>query len=145
MKKLGVVPGKAAKHEKMGKKFTKTIFGTYSRKTGKFWNETFFTGRCPGTVLLKQVISSFNSDPSTFDHGRFLAKNNLNRAKSNRIFLGKKRRDRDFIWQYLDSPMAKGFLVTFLLFLISAILRKKRGSMLSQKCKFWVYPVFLKM
>ena len=31
----------------------KTTFGTYSRKTGKFWNQTFYTGTCPIIVRLQ--------------------------------------------------------------------------------------------
>ena len=31
----------------------KKAFGTYSRKTGKFWDQTFLTGTCPRIVRLQ--------------------------------------------------------------------------------------------
>ena len=52
-------------------------------------------------------MSYFDSGPLTCDHSPFLAKNNQNRAKSDRIFPEKLRGDRALILQYLDSPMAE--------------------------------------
>ena len=78
----------------------------------------FLTERCPGTVLVKKAFSNFGYDPVTFDLGRFSAKNSQNEAKNNRIFHGMARRDRALALRYLDSPMAKFFLIKHKFFLI---------------------------
>ena len=46
----------------------------------------------------------------------FLAKNSTNSAKSNRIFPGKRTRDRALILTYLDSSMAEGYLDYYVFF-----------------------------
>ena len=76
----------------------------------------FLTGRCPGTVLVKKAFSYFGYDPVTFDLGRFSAKNSQNEAKNNRIFPGMARRGRTLALRYLDSPMAKFFLIKYKFF-----------------------------
>ena len=46
---------------------------------------------------MKQYLSNFDSTPLTFDPALFPGKNIPNIAKSNRIFPGKGRGDKDFI------------------------------------------------
>ena len=58
---------------------------------------------------MKQFLSDFDSVPLTFDPALFPGKNIANIAKSNRIFPGKGRGDKDFILIYLDSSMAEVF------------------------------------
>ena len=54
-------------------------------------------------------MSNFDSTPLTCDPALFLCKNIQNIAKSNGIFPGKGRRDKDFILTYLDSSVALKF------------------------------------
>ena len=58
---------------------------------------------------MKQYLSNFDSDPLTCDPALFPGKNIANIAKSNRIFPGKVREDKDFILRYLDSSMVEDF------------------------------------
>ena len=46
---------------------------------------------------MKQYLSNFDSTPLTFDPALFPGKNVPSIAKSNRIFPGKGRGDKDFI------------------------------------------------
>ena len=49
-KKMGVVPGKAAKLENVGKNFKKTSFGTERLKMGKWRDQTLCIFETPGFV-----------------------------------------------------------------------------------------------
>ena len=75
-----------------------------------------FTGTYPGAVLVKHALSNFDSEPLILDPGRFRSKNSQNRAKRKSIFPGKAREDRILILRYLDSPMAKVFPKSYLIF-----------------------------
>ena len=50
-KKLDVVPRKAAKFEKVVRNKKNTTFGTYSCKTGKCWDQTFFDWNMPSNCV----------------------------------------------------------------------------------------------
>ena len=99
----------------------------YSRKTGKRVNQLFFTGSSPGIMRMKYYLSNFDCTTLTFGSALFPDKNILNIAKSNRIFPGKGRGDKDFILTYLDSSTAESFPHYRLFFSILAIFRRKRG------------------
>ena len=75
-------------------------------QNSKVLEPNVFTGRCPGTVLVKWPFSDFDPDPLTFGFGGFPARNSQNMEKSNRISPGKTRGERALILQYLDNPMA---------------------------------------
>ena len=66
-----MVPGKAAKLEKVVQNRKNTTFGTYSHKTGKRWDKTFLTGTCPGMVLVTWAGLDFHWDPLTLDPAPF--------------------------------------------------------------------------
>ena len=78
-------------------------------------------------------MSNFDSVPLTFDPALFPDKNIANIAKSNRIFPGKGRGDKDFILIYLDSSMAEVFPHYCLFFFILAIFMRKRGVKVGSK------------
>ena len=85
---------------------------------------------------MKLDLSNFDSDPLNCDLALFPAKNNTNRAKSNRIFPRIKEEDRNLILTYLNSLMAE-------VFPSMPSLGGNRRSKL-QKCKLWVLPLFHK-
>ena len=114
-----MVPRFAAKLERVCQNLKKTTFVIYSRRTGKRWDQHFLTEICPGNVLVGWAELHFDSDPLTLDHARFFTKKSQNRAKSNPIFHLKGRGDTAWIFQFLDSPMAKLSLYRYLFFLIS--------------------------
>ena len=64
---MGEVPIKTAKLENLVRVFSEVTFASYSCKTGKCWNQIFFTGKCPGTEWVKYDMSNFDSDPMTCD------------------------------------------------------------------------------
>ena len=76
---------------------------------------------------MKYYLSNFDSTTLSFGSALFPDKNILNIAKSNRIFPGKGRGDKDFILTYLDSSTSELFPHYCLFFSILAIFRRKRG------------------
>ena len=78
-------------------------------------------------------MSNFDSTPLFCDPALFPGKNIQNIAKSNHIFPGKGRGDKDFISTYLDSSMAKVSPHYCLFFSILAIFRRKRGVKVGPK------------
>ena len=128
-----MVPRKPAKFEYPGETFSEMSFVIYSRKTGKYLNQNFFTGSWPGIVWTKNICQILIQPLLTFDPALFPGKNIPNIAKSNRIFPGKGRWDKDFILTYLDSPMAEVFPHYCLFFSILAIFRRKRGVIVAPK------------
>ena len=117
---MGAVPRNAAKLENFVRVFSEVTFASYSCKTGKCWNQIFFTGRRPGAAQVKQDIPNFDSDPLTCD----TSPNNLTLL-------------------YLDSPMAKVFSATISIWFDFAHLRGKTGGQSwTKKCKFWVGVTF---
>ena len=76
---------------------------------------------------MKKYFLNFNSTPLTSDSALFPGKNIPNIAKSNGIFPGKGRGDKDFILTYLGSLTAEVFLHHCLFFSILTIFRRKRG------------------
>ena len=74
IKNLRMVPRKAAKLENSAENFIKMTFVIYSHKTGKFWKQNVFTGRCPGIARLQNNMWNFNSDIWTCHHAPFFAK-----------------------------------------------------------------------
>ena len=117
---MGAVPRNAAKLENFVRVFSEVTFASYSCKTGKCWNQIFFTGRRPGVAQVKQDMSNFDSDPLTCD----TSPNNLTLL-------------------YLDSPMAKVFSATISIWFDFAHLQGKTGGQSwTKKCKFWVGVTF---
>ena len=86
--------GEAAKLKNPVKMFLKCPL--YSCRTGKCLNKHFFTNL------------HFDSNTLIFDPTLFPGKNSPNIAKSDPVFSGKGRGDRDLILIYLDSPMVEG-------------------------------------
>ena len=82
---------------------------------------------------MKYYLSNFDSTTLSFGSALFPDKNILNIAKSNRIFPGKGRGDKDFILTYLDSSMTDVFPQYCLFFSILTILRRKRGVKVGPK------------
>ena len=87
-----------------------------SRKTEKYLNQTFFAGSwqesCEWNSIYQiLILPSLNCYPAIFP-----GKNIPNIAKSNHIFPGKGRGDKEFILTYLDSSMAEVFLHYCLIF-----------------------------
>ena len=109
------------------KVFSEMSFVIYSRKTRKYLNQNFFTESLPEMVRMKNYWSNFG-------------KNIINIAKSNHIFPGKGREDKDFILTYLDSSMADVFLPVLLIFSILAFSARKQGRKLDQNCQLLVLP-----
>ena len=66
-----MVPGKAAKLQRVGSNLKKTTFVIYSRKTGNSWDKTFLSGTCTGIVLVTWAGLDFEWDPLTLDHAPF--------------------------------------------------------------------------
>ena len=108
-------------------------FVIYSRKTGKYLNQNFFTGSWTRIVYMKKYLSNFDSNPLTCDPALFPVKNIPNIAKSNRIFPEKGRADKNFILTYLDSSVAEVFPKYCLFFSILATFRRKRGVRVGPK------------
>ena len=75
---------------------------------------------------MKQHLSNFDSAPLTCDPTVSSGKIIPNIAKSDRIFPGKGREDKDFILTCMDSSMAEVFPHCCLFFSILTIFRKKR-------------------
>ena len=108
-------------------------FVIYSRKTGKYLNQNFFTGSWPRIVWMKWYLPSFDITSLTCDPTVFPGKIIPNIAKNNRIFPGKERGDKDFILTNLNSSMAEFFLHYCLFFFILTIFRSKRGLKVGSK------------
>ena len=83
---------------------------------------------------MKQYLSNFDSTHLTCDHDLFPRENIKNIAKSNRIFPGKGRDDKDFILTYLDSSVAEVLPHCCLFFRFWPSSRGKEGSRLDQRC-----------
>ena len=96
-KEFGRGAGRSSRTEK---NLQKRSLAPIAAKLESARTKLFLTGRCLGTVLLKQ--SSSRSWPVSCQKSQ-------NRAKSNQIFPGKARGDRASILRYLDSPIAKVF------------------------------------
>ena len=107
------------------------FFGTYSHKTAKYWNQTFFEQSGPGIVKCQILIPTI--ERVTTPH--FLQKG-AEVAKGYCIFSGKGRGDRALLFPAFPFlfPMAEVFFFDF------GHLRKRgRGSNLDQKFTFWVF------
>ena len=65
---------------------------------------------------MKLDLSNFDPDPLNCDLALFPAKNNTNRAKSNRIFPRIKEEDRNLILTYLNNLMAEVFPSKYAIF-----------------------------
>ena len=76
---------------------------------------------------MKKHLWNFDSTSLTCDPALFPGTNIPNIAKSNPIFHGKGKEDKDFILTYLDSSMAEVFPHYCLFFSILVIFRRKRG------------------
>ena len=76
---------------------------------------------------MKEYLSNFDSTPLTYDPTVFPGKIILILQKSNRIFSGKRKGDKNFILTYLDSSMTEVFPHYCLFFSILTIFRRKRG------------------
>ena len=88
-------------------------------------------------------MSNFDLNPLTSDLTLFPVKNSPNSAKSNHIFTGKERGDRNLLLTFLDSPMAEVFLVSIYIFRF----RSSSGEnwrLELQKCKLWSASLFHK-
>ena len=83
---------------------------------------------------MKQYLSNFDSPSFTCDPALFSGKNIPNIAKSNRIFPGKGREDKDFILTYFDSSMTEIFPQYCLFLRFWPFSGGKDGSKLDQKC-----------
>ena len=128
-----MLPRKPAKFENPDKIFQKCPLWSIVTKLENIWITFFFTGSWPEIVWLKQHYSNFDSTSLTCDPALFPGKNISNIAKSNRIFPGKGRWDKDFILTYLDSSMAEVFPHYRLFFSILVIFRRKRGVKVGTK------------
>ena len=73
----------------------------------------YFLRNRPGIVWVTYGIKNFDSNPLTCDRSMFPAKNNLNSAKSKRIFAEWERGDITLILAYLDRLMVEVFLINF--------------------------------
>ena len=78
----------------------------------------FLTGRCPGTVLVKKLFQILVMTLWPLILAGFLPKIAETRQKNNCVFPGMARRDRALALRYLNSPMAKFFLIKHKFFLI---------------------------
>ena len=83
---------------------------------------------------MKQYLPNLDSTPLTCDTALFPGENIPNNAKSNLIFPGKGRKDKDFILTYSDSLMAEAFPHYCLFFRFWPSSGGKEGSWLDQKC-----------
>ena len=119
-------------------------FVIYSLKTGKYLNQNLFTESWPGIVWMKKYLSNFGTAPLTCDPALFPGKNIPNIAKSNGIFPGKGRGDKDFILTYLDSSMADVFPHYRSFFSILVIFRRKRRVKVVPKVLTLGPPFFYK-
>ena len=102
-----MVPGKAAKLEKVVSNFKKMTFGTKRLKTGIWWDQTLCILETPGIVAAAQARLDFDLEPLECDHAPFFAKKCSKSAKSNPIFHLKWRRATGLGLTDLDSPMAE--------------------------------------
>ena len=73
----------------------------------------YFLRNSPGIVWETYSIKNFDSNPLPCDRSMFPAKNNLNSAKSKRIFAEWERGDITLILAYLDRLMVEVFLINF--------------------------------
>ena len=82
---------------------------------------------------MKQYLSNFDSTPLNCDPTVFPGKIILILQKSNHIFPGKRKGDKNFILTYLDSSMTEVFPHYCLFFSILTIFRRKRGLKVGPK------------
>ena len=129
---MGVVPGKAAKLEKVVWNLKKTTFVTERLKTGIWWDQTVCIFWMPGVVLVTWAGSHFHSGPLKGDHAPFFTKKRSKSAKSNPIFHLKERRPTGLGLTDLDSPMAEFLSCFFSFSLISTIFRDWIGLKVGQ-------------
>ena len=83
-KEFGRGAGRSSRTEK---NLQKRSLAPIAAKLESARTKLFLTGRCLGTVLLKQSSSNFNSDPLTFDLGQFPAKKAKIEQKVIKFFL----------------------------------------------------------
>ena len=89
---------------------------------------------------MKQYLSNFDSPPFTCDPTLFSGKNIPNIAKSNPIFPGKGREDKDFILTYLVSSMTEVFPHYFLFFDFGQIQEEKTSQSWTKSANFGPDP-----
>ena len=136
-----MVPRKPAKFENPGWNFPEISFVIYSRKTGKYLNQNFFTGGWPKIVWIKQCFSIFGSTRLTCDPTVFPGKIITNIAESNSIFSGKGRGDKVFILTYFVSWMAEVFpLYCLFCFDFDHLQEEKRGQSWAKSANFGPVP-----
>ena len=89
---------------------------------------------------MKQYLSNFDSPPFTCDPTLFSGKNIPNIAKSNPIFPGKGREDKDFILTYLVSSMTEVFPHYCLFFDFGQIQEEKTSQSWTKSANFGSDP-----
>ena len=92
---------------------------------------------------MKQHLSNFDSAPLTCDPTVSSGKIIPNSAKSNRIFPGKGREDKDFILTCMDSSMAEVFPHCCLFFSILTIFMKKRELKVGPEVLTFFFSYFI--
>ena len=92
---------------------------------------------------MKQHLSNFDSAPLTCDPTVSSGKIIPNIAKSDRIFPGKGREDKDFILTCMDSSMAEVFPHCCLFFSILTIFRKKRELKVGSEVLTFFFSYFI--
>ena len=90
---------------------------------------------------MKYYLSNFDSTPLISDPALCPGKNIPNIAKSNRLFLGKWRGDKGFIFTNLDSSVAEVFLHYCLFFFgFGHLQEEKRGQSWTKSANVWSIP-----
>ena len=132
---MGVVPRKAAKLEKVGSNWKKRPLVVIAAKLGSAGTKLFAQKHAQELWDCNRVDQILIPTLQRVTTPLFLAKNSQNRAKSNRIFPEKSRRDRTLILQYLDSPMAKFCPLRIKFFRFWPPSQSKMGSKLGKNWK----------